>query len=50
MDRPALGTFSRLTGDIPSVHDVYWFRAWPMLGLKPGFIFEGGTMLWVNDT
>lgn len=45
-----LGTFSWLTGAIPHVHDVYWFQAWPMLGLKPGFIFEGGMMLWLDDT
>lgn len=46
----ALGTFSWLTGNTAHVRDVYWFRAWPMLGLKARFVFEGGTMLWLNDT
>lgn len=42
VDGLALASFSRPTGDVPSVRDIYWFQARPMLSLKPRFIFEGG--------
>lgn len=48
VDGLALASFSRPTGDIPSVGDIYWFRAWPTLGLQLGFSFEDGAMLWLN--
>lgn len=50
MDGLALALFSRPTGHAPSVHDIHWFQAWPRFGLKPGFVFEGERMLWLNGT